>query len=269
MNVWLNVEEIRNLGASQRRALILEALKRTQVVRVAELSELFGVTMVSVRRDLEILEKDGHLRRIHGGAVPIQTPQMSELLRMKVGEKAAVKEKIGRAAAELICKSDNIVLDSGSTPLQVAKNIPSELLNNGNLTVITNSLPIVHALGLEKGIHLIFLGGIYLPDYEVVVGPRTVDHIKSLHADKMFLGTDGLTFTQGITTANVLEAEVNQALVKASSQVIVVSDSSKIGSKGLASIVPLTKIDMLITDQDAPADFISQLKDHGVEVIQV
>jgi DeoR/GlpR family transcriptional regulator of sugar metabolism len=262
-------EKMDNLGASQRRSLILETLKRTQIVRVAELSQLFGVTMVSVRRDLEILEKNGHLRRIHGGAVPVQTPEMSALLRTRSEERAAVKERIGRAAAELIEKSDNIILDSGTTPLQVAKNIPNDLLNNGNLSVITNSLPIVHALGAEKNVHLIFLGGIFVPDYSVVVGPRTLEHIKTLHADKMFLGTDGLTFSQGITTANVLEAEVSQALVKASSEVIVVADSSKIGSKGLATIVPVTEIDKLITDEDAPDDFIGQLKDHGVEVIQV
>lgn len=262
-------EEIENLGASQRRALILETLKRTQIVQVAELSQLFGISMVSVRRDLKILERKGHIRRIHGGAIAVQTPGISELLKGKAEDKTKIKERIGKAAAELINKSDKIIIDSGTTPLQVAKNIPYPLLNHGNLSVITNSIPILHVLGSEKGVYLIFLGGIYLANYDVVVGPRTVEQIKNLHVDKLFLGTDGLTFTHGITTTNQLEAEVSQAMAAASSEVIVVSDSSKIGSKGLTTIVPINEIDKLITDKDAPDDFIGQLKDHGVEVIQV
>ena len=262
-------EEIQELAAPQRRALILETLRRTQVVRVAELSQLFGISMVSVRRDLEIMERKGFLKRIHGGAVATQVSVVSELLQSKAGHFPLIKERIGKAAAELISESDNIIIDSGTTPLQVAKNISYNLLNHGNLSVITNSLPILHALGSEKGVHIIFLGGIYLSNYEVVVGPCTVEQIKTLYADKLFLGTDGLTFTNGITTANQLEAEVSQAMAAASKEVIVVSDSSKIGSKGLTTIVPITEINKLITDKDAPDEFIAQLKGHGIDVIQV
>jgi len=266
---WPKQEEIKNLGASQRRALILETLKRTQIVQVSELSQLFGISMVSVRRDLEILEQKGHLKRIHGGAVAVQAQGVSDLLKMKAEDKPLIKERIGKVAAELINKFDNIIIDSGTTPLQVAKNIPYDLLNHGNLSIITNSLPILHALGTEKGVHMIFLGGIYLPNYDVVVGPRTVEQVKTLHADKLFLGTDGLTFNQGTTSANQLEAEVSQAMVAASGEVIVVSDSSKIGSIGLTTIVPITEINKLITDKDAPDDFVGQLRDQGVEVILV
>ena len=262
-------EELEDLGATQRRTLILEVLKRSQIVQVTELSRSFGISMVSVRRDLEILEKKGYLKRIHGGAVAVQAPSISELLKVDTREKQVIKERIGKAAAELIQSSDNIILDSGTTPLQVAKNISYELLNHGNLSVITNSLPILHTLGSEIGVHLILLGGIYLPNYDLVMGPQTVEQIRSLHADKLFLGTDGLTFTQGITTANQLEAEVSRMFVEASSEVIVVSDSSKIGSKGLATIAPVEAIHKLITDKDAPDEFVGQLRDRGVEVILV
>ena len=269
MNRWPDQKEIRELGVSQRRDLILETLKRTQIVQVSELSQIFGISMVSVRRDLEILEKEGYLKRIHGGAVTVHAPCISEILITKIEDNLIIKERIGKAAAELIDKSDNIIIDSGTTPLQVVKNIPYDLLNHGNLTVITNSLPTLHALCTEKGVHMIFLGGIYLPNYEVVVGPRTVEQIKTFHADKLFLGTDGLTFSKGITTANQLEAEVSQAMVAASSEVIVVSDSSKIGSKGLTTIVPITEIDKLITDKYAPDEFVARLIDYGVDVIQI
>jgi DeoR family transcriptional regulator of aga operon len=102
-----------------------------------------------------------------------------------------------------------------------------------------------------------------------MVGPQTIETLKSLHADKMFLGTDGLTFSQGITTANVLEAEVDRAMVRAATEVIVVADSSKIGGIGLATIMPLSGIHKLITDTDAPADFVARLRQLGIDVILV
>ncbi len=110
-------------------------------------------------------------------------------------------------------RGDNLIIDSGTTPLQVVRHLPDDLLDSGNLTIITASLPILHELGNHPGVHSILLGGVYLPTYDLVVGPQTIANLKNLHADKLFLGTDGLTFTQGITTANVLEAEVDRAMV--------------------------------------------------------
>jgi DeoR family transcriptional regulator of aga operon len=147
--------------------------------------------------------------------------------------------------------------------------LPEEILCSGKLSVITASLPIVKQLGTQKDLHLIVLGGVFLPEYQVMIGPQTLDALRGLHADMLFLGTDGLTFSQGITTANVLEAEVDRAMVRVASRIIVVADSSKIGGIGLASIMPLTEIHTLITDSDAPADFVAQLREIGVEVILV
>jgi len=262
-------KEMQELGAAQRRAMILEFLKRNQIVQVTELSQIFGISLVSARRDLEILEKKGQLKRIHGGAVAVQAASVADMLKVESHERKLAKERIGKAAAELIRKSDNIIFDSGTTPLEVAKNISYELLEHGNLSVITSSIPILNALGKENGVHFILLGGIYLPNYDLVMGPQTVEQVRKLHADKLFLGSDGLTFTQGITTANQLEAEVSRTFVESSSEVIVVSDSSKIGSMGLATIAPLEAMNKLVTDKDAPADFVSQLRERGVEVILV
>ena len=117
--------------------------------------------------------------------------------------------------------------------------------------------------------HFILLGGIYLPGYDLVVGPQTVRQLQSLHADKMFLGTDGFTFQQGLTTANVLEAEVARAMVQASDEIIVVTDSSKIGVIGLATIMPVNMINKVITDHEAPMEFVRGLEEQGVEVILV
>jgi DeoR/GlpR family transcriptional regulator of sugar metabolism len=256
--------------AEIRRHAILEELMQHQAVRVTELSQTFGVSEVSVRRDLSHLERQGFLRRIHGGAVPVPNAraQLSQAMQGTTAH-AAEKAGIGRAAAELVRPGDRLLFDSGTTVLEVARHLPPDLRESGNLTVITSSLPIVRELGPCKGIHLILLGGVYLPQYEVVIGPPTVAQLNGLHADKLFLGADGLTFARGVTTANVLEAEVDRAAIAAASQVIIVADSSKIGLIGLTTIMPLDDIKKLITDVGAPAEFVAELRKQGVEVILV
>lgn len=254
--------------ADKRRSNILEQLDRNQHVRVAELSQKLGVSEVSIRRDLQALEDEGLLKRVHGGAVALENPAESALnpLEAELREKRA---RIGRAAASMVRSGESLIFDSGSTPLQVARSLDPELLQSGNLTVISASLPVVGELGRWPGVHLILLGGIYLSNYDILVGPQTVHQIQGLHADKIFLGTDGMTLSQGFTTANVLEAEVDRALIRAANEVIVVSDSSKIGLIGLASIMPVGEIDKLITDSDAPPDFVAALRDRGIEVVLV
>ena len=126
--------------------------------------------------------------------------------------------------------------------LQVAHNISGDLLTSGNLTVITTSLPVIYELGAWKSIHLLLLGGIYLPEWQVTVGPQTIANLSTLHADKMFLGADGMTLSHGVTTVNVLEAEVDRAMIKAADEVILVAESSKIGGIGLTTILPLDRV---------------------------
>jgi len=258
-------------NTGKRRLAILAELTHSQAVQVADLSRRLGVSEVSIRRDLARLESEGMLRRIHGGAVVMPgaasasavRPQNSNLVR------ASEKHRIGYAAAGLIQPGDRVIFDSGTTVLQVAAHLPEDLRHSGNLTAITNSLPVVRELGPNQGVHLILLGGVYLPQYEVVVGPQTIEQLRSLHADRLFLGADGLTLSRGVTTANVLEAEVNRATIAAALQVVVVADSTKIGLIGLTSIVPLTGISTLITDAEAPAEFVSELRRQGVEVVLV
>jgi DeoR family transcriptional regulator of aga operon/DeoR family fructose operon transcriptional repressor len=254
---------------SKRRSTILDELRRNRSVRVADLSLHLGVSEVSIRRDLQIMEEQGLLKRVHGGAVSLENAAMNSALAPRLDAERERKERIGRAAAAMVARGESLIFDSGSTPLQVACFLDKDLLNSGNLTAVTAYLPVVRQLGQWPGVHLILLGGIYLPAYEVLVGPQTVEQLKGLHVDKMFLGTDGMTLSHGFTTANVLEAEVDRAMVRAATEVIVVSDSSKIGGIGLATIMPVGRIDKLITDTDAPPDFVAALREQGIEVILV
>jgi DeoR family transcriptional regulator, fructose operon transcriptional repressor len=252
---------------NKRRSIIIEDLNHNRSVRVSDLSDQLGVSEVSIRRDLQILEEQGFLKRVHGGAIALDAPKTDTSLVARFDMQRDKKERIARVAAQMVQRDESVIFDSGSTPLHVARRLDSELLQSGNLTVITAYLPIVRQLGHWPGVHLILLGGIYLPIYEILVGPQTIEQLKGLHVDKIFLGTDGMTLSHGFTTANVLEAEVDRAMVQAATEVIVVSDSSKIGGIGLATIMPFSGIHKLITDADAQPDFVAALRDLGVEVI--
>jgi DeoR/GlpR family transcriptional regulator of sugar metabolism len=247
----------------------MEELARQRVLRIGDLSSQFGVSEVSIRRDLERLEKLGMLKRVHGGAVIPPTTSLVPPNTTAAAKSSPAKERIGRAAAQLIEPGERVIFDSGTTVLQVARHITGDLLTSGNLTVITSSLPIIYELGAWKSIHLLLLGGIYLPDWQVTVGPQTIANLSTLHADKLFLGADGLTHSHGVTTANVLEAEVDRAMIKAADEVILVADSSKIGGIGLTTILPIDRVHKLITDEGAPAAFINTLRDAGVDVLLV
>lgn len=259
-----------DISSDDRRTSILNEIARNRMVKVNELSERFNVSEVIIRRDLERLEKFGLLKRIHGGAVAlphdVAQPGGTAPRPSKHDEE---KERIGIAAAAMIRDGDRIILDSGTTVLQVARHISGYLLTWGKLTVITASLSVVQAIGGWEGIHLILLGGLYLPQSKVVAGPQTLENLEGLHVDKLFLGADGVTFENGITTSNVLEAEIDRKMVDIATEVILVTDSSKIGTKGLISIQPLNKIHKLVTDTGAPSEFVAKLRDKGVEVILV
>lgn len=253
-------------SSEKRKLAILEDLANARLVSVSELSQKFNVSEVSIRHDLHELESRGLLRRVRGGAVSVPQTILEWSFNEKMLMHKEQKERIGRAAAAMIQNGDVIIMDSGTTVVHVARHISQDILAAGQLTVITSSLPVVRELGSWNGVHLILLGGVYLPMQEVVVGPQAVANMTGLHADKMFLGAGGLSLEVGATTATVLDAEVDRLCVKASEQVIAVIDSSKIGRKGLAPVVPLTDIDVLITDTAAPAAFVSQARLLDLEV---
>jgi DeoR/GlpR family transcriptional regulator of sugar metabolism len=256
-------------SAVLRRSQILTELAQSQQVNVSQLSERFGVSKVVIRQDLESLERQGLLRRVHGGAVVVIRPGAAPASLPGTLGRTADKERIGRAAAELISPGDRVILDSGTTVLQLARHLSPRLQPGNPLTVLTNSLHIIRELGGCSGIELLLLGGLYLPQFDIVVGPQTVRSLRELRVDKTFIGTKGLTLERGITTSNMLEAETDRAAAEAAAQVILLADSSKIGMDSFTPIVPLRKINKLITDVLAPADFVAALRDIGIDVVLV
>ena len=251
----------------KRRSYILEELRRKDFIRVADLSEHFSISQVSIRRDLEKLERLGLITRIHGGATLATATSPGQARPIRQQHHIQEKQRIGRKAAQFIKEGDRIILDAGTTVFQLARGIPQPVLNAGNLTIISASIQVVLELGRWKGVHFILVGGIYLPDYDIAVGPQAINSLSDLTADKVFLGSDGLSLTHGVTTSNVLQAEVNRAMVAAASEVTILADSSKLGAAGLTSVMPVDRIHRLITDEGAPAEIVDELRRRGVEVI--
>jgi len=256
-------------GTDSRRNTILQLARDHGVVRVSELSRRFDISEVSIRRDLAKLEEYGLLRRVHGGAVSAPGSAGARTFDSRSASRLDEKRRIGQVAAQLVERGDCIILDSGTTVLQVARHIARIADERGPLTVITPSLAAFRELAHVRGLQLFVLGGIYQPDYQTLVGPQTLANLRGFHVDKLFLGADGLSLEHGVTTADILEAEVSRAMVQIADRIIVVADSSKVNSAGFTSIIPLSRMTTLVTDAATPQPFVDNLRMQGVEVVAV
>jgi DeoR/GlpR family transcriptional regulator of sugar metabolism len=254
-------------GTRDRRARIIDLLSRSEQVDVSALAKRFGVSDTSIRRDLAILERQNRLRRVHGGAVAPYAAGRETIVGVKMRERQQEKRRIAQAAAGLIGPGNVVFLDSGTTVAQIPAQLPPHLRMPAALTAVTHSLLVVQQLASHEGGELICLGGLFLPDYQAFVGPQTVSGLKGFFADIVFLGCDGLSPEAGITTPHVLIAEVGATMAARARRVVAVADSSKLGRSGFTTIVPLSEVEILITDTGARPDTVEEIRAAGVEVI--
>lgn len=250
-----------------RYSALLDALTRAGPVSVTELSRQLGVSEVSVRRDLEHLEGLGLLRRTHGGAEAITQRGSVSVYHARLLLNTQVKARIGKAAAALVRPGDTILLDSGTTILEVARNLPAALLETGGLTVVTRSLVVAEILRNYRRTRLIVLGGVYLHEFDTFVGEQVESALHDLHVHTLFIGTDGISAARGLTTDNVLEAGLYRSMARCADRVLVAADASKIGLERLQATLAFGDIHGFITDADAPRDFLEMLRARGIETI--
>jgi DeoR/GlpR family transcriptional regulator of sugar metabolism len=259
-----------SLSATERRSLIAQMVVKEGRVWTVELQRQFNVDQTSIWRDLRMLEGAGQLRRVHGGATTLTGNSRVESFAEKMQLHLKEKERIGKAAAEMIGPRSVCIFDSGTTTLQIVKQIPAELRQAAHpITLVTNSIPITQELLNWPLPNLNLLGGIFLPEYQASVGPQTLHQLRELTADLVFLGTDGITLEGGVTTANILMAEVDRLMVERSRRAVLVTDSSKLGRVGFVPVTSVTSFQCLITDTDAPANLVDAIRDQGVEVVLV
>jgi DeoR/GlpR family transcriptional regulator of sugar metabolism len=254
--------------ADARRSRVLDDLVRDRVVEAVELARRYGVSEVTIRRDLDRLADEGLLRRVRGGAALTEDGSLFRPYSTRENIHRAEKERIGRAAAELIGPGQRVMFESGTTLVQVARHASLRIPEIAPLTVITTSLPISIELGRHRGVHLILLGGVYLPVTMSVIGPQAMRELDSVHADLMFVGGEGLALAEGLTVSNMLEAEVVAKMLSRADKAIAVLDSTKFGRVGLTSIVPVSGLHAIVTDTGAPEGFVRTLREGGTKVIQ-
>ena len=232
--------------ATQRQHLILRELDAEGTVRVAALADLLRVSEMTVRRDIDALDAEGLLLRVHGGATrPAAFSAVEPGFGAKSAREADAKRAIAAEALMLLRPGMTLLVSGGTTTHELARLLPRDL----GLTVATNSLMAASALAAagDGGIRTVVLGGQRTPS-EALVGPVTVHALDNLHADLCFMGVHGFDPTAGITSPNLLESEVNAAMIAASDQLAVLADATKYGTVGLAGIAPLSAVGTLITD---------------------
>jgi len=249
----------------ERRTKIVEKIENEGTVKVSELSKIFNVSEVTIRNDLDQLEKKNLLIRAHGGAMKFQRAGIDFELDVKSKKNYLQKKAIGKRASEQIKDSDTIILDSGTTTLEIAKN----LSNFSNLTVITNSLNIAGALVDFPNVKVIMLGGTLRRKSLSLVGNVAAESLKNYYCDKVFMGVDGIDTQYGISTPNVDEAHLNNIMISNSREVIVVTDSSKFKNRSFTHIAPISKVNVVITDNKIPDEESKSLSNMGIDVIIV
>lgn len=248
----------------ERQQKIVKLVNKKKRVFVNELCDLFNTSAVTIRRDLQALEEQGFIRRVHGGAISVQSLftglALSEKEKIRMGE----KERIARYAATLVQRGDVIIIDSGSTTLQFARRLKSK----SGMTIITNAMHV--ASELSKSDHKIILtGGEMEPDSLTLIGPLADQSLQSITADKLFMGIDSIDFEYGLTTPSVLEARTLQEMMHASAERILLADSSKFGRKSLAVVNNITVLDKIIVDNGIASEEIKRLEKAGIKVIVV
>jgi len=251
--------------AEERRQRILALLDEKGAVTVAELRAHFGVSEMTIRRDMAVLESRGLLRRVHGGAVSARGRSYEPPFLIRSGLRVEEKRRIAEAAVTLIREGDSIALDVGTTTLEIAK----RLRGMRNLTIVTPSLHIANILAESPDNRLILTGGILRFGELSLIGHLAERVFHELYVDKVFLGVGGLDLQAGLTEYNYEDAQVKRAMLGSAKECIVVTDSSKLGRVAFAVVAPVSAIDILITDTGADPQFVTKLKELGIKVILV
>lgn len=250
--------------AEQRRQAILQELEQAESVSVAELCGRFRVSDMTIRRDLEALSERKLLQKVHGGAVRVPKAAVEQPFMQKRNLQRSEKAAIAQEALRLIGAGDTVAFSAGTTTWNIAA-----ALQQGyrDLTFVTNSTNIALKLQENGWDQILLSGGIFRTPSDALVGPFADKALRSVNADILFLGVHGVHPKAGLTTPNLAEAETDRALAEMAQRVVVVADHSKLGVVALAKIVPLSIVDILITDEQASGDTLREIELAGVQII--
>ena len=251
-------------SAKERRALILRMLEQKQEVQVTEISRQTGISEVTIRKDLTILQNRHLLLRTRGGALrkPVENLNEDTAIARKQMFNFKEKERIGLEAVKMIKDGDYLMLDSGTTTLEIAKHLDKFT----NLHILTNAMNIATELMKYKRFDVVLLGGNVRHNSLSTVGPLALSVLRNFNRYKLFLGVDSFSLENGISTPNLEEALLNQLMIQQADQVIAVFDSSKFNKRSFSYIANATDLDCIITDRAIPPGMAAKLRRAGIEL---
>ncbi len=247
----------------ERHNKIVEIIETKSRITVKELVDLFSMNEMTIRRDLQDLEKKGLLQRVHGGAISSRGRSYEPPFIKRSSDNSSAKEKIGIKAAELIQDGDSIALDVGTTTLEIANNLKGKT----NLTILTPSFRIANILADNPNIRIICTGGILRASEHSLIGDLAVSAISNFYFDKLFLGMGGIDFSAGLTEYNLDDAQIKKALIHNAKEVILVADSSKFNKVAFTFVAPLRIVSRIITDDNIDSETINKAKEANIELI--
>ena len=252
------------LSGYERQRELARLLERAGRLSVVQICEQFSISEATARRDLEALSEQGLVQRVHGGAIIVRQAAPEEPILRRSHEQENEKERIGRATAALIQDGETVFLGSGTTVLQVAQNLVTR-----NITVITNSLPVINLMSEKENISLIALGGMLRDSELSFIGHITEQALSEVRADKVIIGIRAISLEQGLTNDYLQETLTDRAILKTGREVIIAADHTKCGVVSTAFVAPLTSMQKLVTDDKTSRKFASALKARGIDVIVV
>ncbi len=247
---------------AKRHKVIIDQLKSDGYVKVQDLSERLGVSEVTIRKDLKYLESKKMLYRNHGSASSLSSIITDKHIDIKEKLYTEEKSRIADAAIKLLEPNDKIIIASGTTLLNFANKIQTE----NHLTVITSSVKISLTLCYNPNIDIIQLGGTMRRNSVSVVGNFAEEILNGISCNKLFLGVDGIDLDYGLTTSDLSESIINQKMIDAAQEIIILTDSSKFGKRGFCKICNLNKVHRIITDSGAPSQVIDMIRERDIEV---
>jgi len=251
--------------ATERHQQILETARSRGRVEVAGLARDLAVTPETVRRDLTALERRGVLRRVHGGAIPVERLGIEPGVADREGHAAGEKERIARAALNELPDGGSVILDAGTTTVRLAELLPTDR----ELTVVTHSIPVASILVSRPNLTLHLLGGVVRGRTLAAVGAWTKAQVSEIYADVAFMGTNSISVERGLTTPDLAEAAVKRALMSAARRVVVLADHTKFGRDDFALVAPLSDVDTVITDIGLDVELAGDIEAAGPQVVVV
>lgn len=251
--------------ADERRRAIVKMARKEGRVAIGDLVRRFDVSPVTLRADLRQLAEEGVIERCYGGAILPQEPNQDFPVTVKQSIHHSEKARIGSAAARLIRAQQTVILDSGSTSAEVARAIKK--MKREGLTIITHALNIAQEFTDYPDASVIMLGGLMRHVAGSFVGPQAERALQELHAHHFFLGVDGVDPEIGLSTPDLLEAQLNAAMIKVAQEVTVIADASKMGRRSLSLIGSVNLVKRLITDDRLSEEMASKFRKKGIEVV--